>query len=244
MAEATERIHFTVSMWNRVDHLRVLLDNLAKVAKVDSNISLHVCAFEGEDASFADLRALVASAPCDATFTYRTDGFGNGLGHNIVLGGLPHNSIACAITVDICLPVNITRRVRRNVVQGKAVYLPRMLQECRNGQLRGNDIGSAMMGLYKSDMLRIGGFHPPRAPWCGGKKSAGAEDLHFERKAQKLGLKINRPKATNDLFCHWHKRARDNPFYYAQVRGTRPGRLLPWVNMYDNDGKEITEGVL
>lgn len=224
-------VNFTVSMWNRFEHLHLLLDDLYHVRQLDPRIALHVCAFEGQDATISELRRAVDGAPCTSVLLYRTDEFGNGLGHNTATGGVPRDDIVCNVAVDAHLPCDITQRIRANVAEGKAVYYPLMFQQCQNGRLETRGGGGALMAMFKSDWHRIGGFHPPRTPWGGGAKLSGAEDIHWEKRVAEVGLKINRPKE-QDLYCRWHVRSLANPFYRT-LKGRNKRKLPPWMNVVD-----------
>lgn len=239
MSQAKERIHFTVSMWNRFNHLRILMDDLAEIKQLDDNIALHVCAFEGTDATFEELEQAVGNAPCESYLTYRTDTFGNGLGHNLATMGVSTGDIVCHVAVDICMPVDITQRVRANVVRDEAVYFPAMFQQCRDGRLETRGGGGALIGLYKTDWFVIGGFSSPRMPWEGDHEISSAEDVLLGNRLEELKFKINRPRE-QDLFCRWHKRFLSNPFYRT-LRGKRVDRLVSWLNVFRDDGTEITK---
>jgi hypothetical protein len=230
-------INFTVSMWNRMPHLVTLLDNLYEIVQVDPDIALHVCAFEGEDATFSELRQAINGAPCPATLTYRTDEFGNGLGHNIVSGGIELDELICHVTVDICMPTDITQRIRDHTEDGKAIYYPRMYQQCKDGRLATRGDGGALIALYKRDWLKTGGLQPQRIPWGGDNKISGAEDIFFEKTIRELKYCVNRRKE-EDLYCRWHLRHLANPFYRT-LRGKNPGNTVPWMNLVSADGKEL-----
>lgn len=234
---ANDLICFTVSMWNRFQHLKILIKDLSKVMEQDEDIALYVCAFKGKDAVREDVAGALGDAPFPTELVWREDEFGNGLGHNLAAKEAPEDCIISIVTVDINLPPDITSRIRPRVVRGKEFYFPEMFQQCRDGRLEKRGGGGALLAIYRDDLLRLGGLQPARCPWGGNTKLNKAEDCIFPRKAQEAGLKMNRP-VERDMFCKWHKRFRSNPFYRT-LRGRQTQKLCPWMNFYRDNGLEI-----
>jgi hypothetical protein len=217
-------VHFTVSMWNRFEHMKLLLANVESLWEQDPAIRFRVCMFPSNDASIHAAWFMLRKAKVPACLTYHCAEFGNGLGHNVAAGAVPLSHIICAVAVDIVLPEGFPARVRANVVRGKQFYFPEMYQQCPDGSLVGDGHGGALMAAFKTDWDRVGGLQPPRAPW-GGDATRKPEDVVFEQSMQRAGLEMARPDE-KDLYCRHHARSLKNPFY-AKLKGAKSKK--PWM---------------
>jgi hypothetical protein len=236
---AKPEVHFTVSVWNRFPHLNDLVSNLCEIKKHGGDVVLDVCMFPGEDATLEEVRELLTGgAIFPTTLTYRMSEFGNGLGHNLAAVSVPLNAIVCTVAVDICMPFDIVSRIHEHVEEGYSFYGPRMFQQCENGLLSTKGGGGALIALYKSDWLRIGGFRSMWSPWGGDRTSGQGEDAQLIEDLQTMGMNIVRP-CEQDLYCRWHRRDLGNEFYHL-LEGRDPKHFPPWFTVYDKQGNRLS----
>jgi hypothetical protein len=229
-------IHFTVSMWNRFDHLKKLMTNLNEVFAADHQFMLHVGFFESDDVMASDARWFVENhTSYPARLVHLQEPFVNGRGHNAVAEGIPSDEIICAVTVDLQLPLNLPDRVRRSAKQGESFYGPMVSCADRNGQQYRDEFGYALFGIYGSDFAHAGGF-PENKKWGGDndKHPEGGEDMVFVRKLRKQGIRAVRPYVP-ELCCRWHPREITTKFYSTLGRYHKK----PWWTFMKN-GEEVS----
>lgn len=211
-------VHFTVSVWNRREHLELLAANMNALWEADKNICLHVCAFAGEDATAEELKAIVDHAHCPHEFIYRWDEFGNGLGHNTAAASINPNEMLVIIAVDVCLPQRLVRIVRNRIRGGETFMRPRLGAEDQHGyriEGGGNGWGRGMLVLMKADYLRAGGLLPQRSAWCWYQKTP-PEDNNITMALARMGLRCLTPYI-QDAYCRWHLRD-PRIHYYRTLR--------------------------
>jgi hypothetical protein len=228
MTGYTGVIHFTVSVWNRIENLTALVRDLDKVWLVDPAIKLHVCAFRGEDATPQQLQDLLDGVRFPSELILRMDEFGNGLGHNTAAASVEPNEMLALTAVDTHIPPLEPQMIRDCVQGGQTFYRPRMGQQEQDGKVvwgRKNGTARGLLACLKADYLRAGTLRPQRAPWHA-RKTTGIppEDQALTETLKKLGLDVRAPKR-EDMYCRFH--ARDpNSLYYAAT--LKHARLSDW----------------
>lgn len=233
----TTKIHFTVSMWNRAEHLKQLLANLQLIVQVDKHSTLHVAFFDSDDITAAEARRRIEEEmDFPARMTRLSSPFNNGHGHNIAAGDCGAEDILCAVTVDLRMPLNICARIRTNVELGKKFYGPKTYSENEQGNLYADEYGYAMFGLFGQDFVDVGGFVENKK-WGGDndEQPEGGEDMVMVRRLKRAGLKEVRPYAL-DLVCRWHPRDITSGFYSS----LRRYRKKPWWTFTNSKGETAT----
>lgn len=212
--EPRATIHFTVSMWNRAEHLRKQLQNFQLLANVDHKIAVHVAYFDSDDIGPDEARDLIEEGlTCPSRMVHLPAPFNNGYGHNMAASGIPSYDIVCPVTVDLKMPLDICGRIRANTRQGMFFYGPKVNNEDKAGKLHRCDCAYSLISMYMQDFLNVGGL-TQNVKWGGDSddQSVGGEDVVMGRRLRNAGLTEIRP-FERDLIDRWHVRDVSNVFY-------------------------------
>jgi hypothetical protein len=213
-----DSIVFQTSVWNRAEHLGLLLENLAEVYTQDRRFELAISFFESDDISTEAARRMVTNTPFRSWFLPMQGEFNNGAGHNAAARLPGPGVIICAITADLRMPANICSRIRACTVAEERFYGPKVLCEDKDGVVHRCEHAYSLISVYADDFRRAGGFRE-NVKWGGDndEKPEGGEDKVLCQELKKLNLVEMRPYE-KDLVCRWHRRDRRIKFYSSLNR--------------------------
>jgi hypothetical protein len=225
-------IYFTVSMWNRMEHFKALLEDLKKIHQQDPDIVLHVADFYTVPKK--EILDLLAPLPFHSKLLQLQGEFCNGLGHNECIRHIHDDeALVAVIAVDLKMPPDITTDIRKNAVPGKCFYGPMIRYECQDGSTRKCTAAYALIAAARAD-LRKAGKLAENMMWGGDRREGGEDTRLMHQLKNHAKLRQRRPVHAG-LICRWHTRNVDQKFYQSWKRYNQ----MPHWNMTDDEGNVV-----
>ena len=223
-------IYFTVSMWNRMEHFELLLRDLCGIHGQDPRVVLHVVDFCTVPAKV--LRNLATQMPFTMRFWQIDREFCNGMGHNFCIRKIEEGeALVAVIAVDLQMPPDITKDIRKHAVPRQSFYGPEVRYQCRDGRLKRCSAAYALIAADLYDIRRAGRLQQ-NMMW-GGDRREGGEDIALMKRLKRR-LKQRRP-FHEGLICRWHLRNVEQRYYQSYHRYGN----MPWWDLVDSSGKPV-----
>lgn len=221
ISEYLEKITFIVPVFGRHDRFKSFLKQFVNLSRV-GNIRLLVALFHDAEKQFLTTYGLIH----DVTSAHRSifidvvdinGEFTRSIAFMKAIGSVKDKDLLLLIDMDMVINENFLGRIRLNTIEGKQIYFPIYFSQydpkviCFNKSsctisvtnLSRNyglwrHFGYGMVGIYKSDLVRSGGFNTNITGW-------GKEDLLFYEACLKQNYSVFRAPDV-DLIHLYHEK--------------------------------------
>ena len=194
-------IHFSLSIYNRGEHFKLLVQDYNKLYEKNKDFKIHITDFSSTD---MDIEEEAKKLKCQYTYHRLKCQFNLGIGHNNNIDdpSISLNEVVVIHANDLIVPDNIIDLVTKYTKKNISYYQPihGMLDEKGRVHFAG---GSCLTSIYKEDFLNIGKY-PQTTAW-------GCDDDDFMYRASKQ-LKLNRYEEQN-IIVRFHERSMNDPWY-------------------------------
>ena len=199
-------VHIIVGVKNLGRWARDLVENMERIYEdtKDDRFSLILVDFESED---IDIEVLLRESSLKRWVLIRVEGnFLRSGGINLALDQAP-DADDIFFTADLTLgfPSSMLDNIRKRTYKGYSAYAPVLTRHmCGHSFMYPlgywEVMGYGLMGMYKSDWMRVGGMNSVdfQGSW-------GGEDWNCADKILELGINLNRIKERH-LYHHYHSK--------------------------------------
>ena len=198
-------VHIIVGMKNLGKWARDLVENVERIYEDtrDERFSLVIVDFESED---IDMELLLRQSALRHWTLIQVEGsFLRSGGINLALDQIPSVDIFFTADLTLGIPSSMLDYIRKRTFQGYSAYAPVVTRHmCGHSFMHPlgywEVMGYGLMGMYKSDWVRVGGMNSVdfQEKW-------GGEDWNCADKILERGINLNRIKERH-LFHHYHSK--------------------------------------